>query len=98
MGNSRVLLVLAIVLASVAEALGILAVLAIVLPGPFGEWAEHGKLATWAVVAPIGLLTLVAAWRLKSGPPGMRQVCVIISILCLVLPVVATVAWNMQRT
>ena len=87
---------LAIVLASVAEAFGILAILSIVLPGPFGEWAELGLLAAWAVVAPIGLLTLAAGWRLKSGPPGMRRVCVIISILCLVLPVLATVASSLR--
>ena len=93
---SKVLLVLAIVLACGAEAFGLVTILSIVLPETIGPWAKLGPLAAWVVVAPIGLLALAAGLGLRSGPTGLRRTCVILSIICLALPVVASAAGNLE--
>jgi hypothetical protein len=50
-----------------------------------------GVVECWVANLPIGLLTLAVGGFVKRGFPILRKICIVISIVVLSLPVIASI-------
>jgi hypothetical protein len=73
---------------------GVFAAFSVAFPGPGGEWAGVGVLASWLVNVPIGLLTLAIALIVRKGSPRLRRVCIVTSLVALSIPTIASLIWR----
>jgi hypothetical protein len=91
---ATVALTVATLFAVAALCFGLAAIGSILYPGGSGEWAGFGVFFACVLVLPIALVTLASSLFVKSAPRGLRRACAIVSILALLTPVVAQVAWH----
>jgi hypothetical protein len=82
------------VLAGAAVVWGAIALLSILMPGPSGEWAALYVMAAWVVNLPLGLAALAIGMLAREGAPRSRRFCVIMALIALLLPVVASLVWS----
>jgi hypothetical protein len=87
-------LAVATLFSATALCFGLAAIASILYPGPSGEWAGFGVFFAYVVILPIGLVTLATALLAKSAPRGLRRACSIVSVVALLTPVVAQLAWH----
>jgi hypothetical protein len=89
--------ILALVFGSLAMMWGFFCVYLAAYPGPCGDdpGPGLGVLESWVLDVPAGLLMFATGWFVKKGSPRMRNICIIISLVTLCLPALAT--WLLDR-
>ena len=85
----------AIFLASAAVLWGIAAAYSVAFPGPSGEWANLAVFASYAINVPVGLAAISIGLFVKTGSARLRRICVVVSLVALALPVLASlISWG----
>jgi hypothetical protein len=76
----------ALVIAAVAIVWGLAMAYVVAFPGPSGEWAAMGIFLASIFNIPAGIISLVIALTVKHGSAKLRRLCVILSLIALLLP------------
>ena len=88
----------AVFLGSAAVLWGIAAAYSVAFPGPSGEWAVLAVYASYVVDVPVGLAALGIGLLVKRGSPRLRGICIAVSVLALLLPVLSSlISWSRTR-
>lgn len=88
----------AVFLGSAAVLWGIAAAYSVAFPGPSGEWAVLAVYASYVVNVPLGLAALGIGVSVKRGSTRLRGICMAVSVVALLLPILASViSWSHTR-
>jgi hypothetical protein len=85
----------ALFLASAAILWGIAATYSVAFPGPSGEWAVLAVYASYVVNVPVGLIAFGVGLFVKRGSALLRRICIVISLVVLCIPILASlISWG----
>jgi hypothetical protein len=89
--------VIALILGAAAVLFGGAAVYTVAHPGPSGEWTGVAVGLAYVVNLPAGLAVLAVGLFVKRGIQGLSGICIAVSVVVLVLPVLASLMWHYLR-
>ena len=78
--------------------MGIAAACSVAFPGPSGEWAVLAVYASYVVNVPVGLTALGVGLLVKRGSARLRRICIVVSLVALWLPILASlISWGRRH-
>ena len=80
--------ILALILSLCGLAFGLFTIYDIITPSPSGEWSGITVIASAVIDIPLGLISLIIAYNVKTGNSSLRRYCIIISVIVLCIPFV----------